>query len=116
MTNLKLFFAGAAGVLALTSSAASAQSNATSDVRCLLMSNYALAAAKEEKAKELASSSQLFYLGRVSGHSQTKVQSAVRSFPKQISSAAAGQMMNDCARLVQTSAQNVEAIIRATAR
>ena len=102
-----------AGLMLATAAATPAlgQGQATNDVRCLMASNLFAKASKDPKARKVADASKLFYLGRVTARlSEQQVRAQIVAQTKTITRANAGNVMNACARRMQSGAAMVERV------
>ena len=98
--------------LALTLAAAGpAAAQATSDVRCLMASNLFSAAAKDAKTRKLAEAGKYFFLGRVAGRlNEQQLRTQMLAQAKSITPANAANVMQGCARQMQSGAAMVDRV------
>ena len=95
---------------ALAGAAPALAQDANSDIRCMMVSNLFSKAAKEAKAKEVASSAALFYGGRVSAYSNAQIESGMVSQSKQINPTNASAAMNECAQAMNRALQKIQGV------
>jgi len=90
--------------------AASAQS-VGEDVRCLMLSNVFARAAKDDKGREVAVRSALFYLGRINGRSDIRdLPGETRRAGSSIDAKVAGVQMDACVGRLNRAEQDFKAI------
>lgn len=88
---------------------ASAQAN--NDVRCLLASNLFAKAAKDPKARTAAEASKLYYLGRIHGRlNPAQLKAELLAQQKAITPKTAGNVMNGCARQMDSGIKLVQSV------
>ena len=98
-----------AAVTIALSAPASAQ--AVSDVRCLMASNLFSKAAKDPNARKLAEAGKYFYLGRIAGRlNEQQVRTQMVAETKSLTAANAGNVMNVCAKQMESGAAMVERV------
>lgn len=85
-----------------------------SDVQCLLVSNLFANGAKDLQAKQLATTSSLFYAGRVSHLPDARIRAAIAGLPKQLDAKATGMLMNSCAQAMRASVSKLQAVTFST--
>ena len=101
----------AAGLTLTIAASAPAAAQATADVRCLMASNLFSSAAKDPKARKLAEAGKYFFLGRVSGRlSEQQLRTQMLAQAKTITPANAANVMNGCARQMQSGAAMVDRV------
>jgi len=99
----------AATLALLVSTSAAAQ--ATNDVKCLMASNLFSKAAKDPKARTLAEAGKYFYLGRVTARlNEQQLRAQMVAQTKTITQANAGNVMNACAKQMESGAAMVERV------
>lgn len=83
------------------------------DVRCLLLSNGFAKSAKEERAKQIAAETLIFYVGRLDGRAASQViTDAMRGQASSIDPKTAGPEMTACAARVARAKQAIQALGR----
>jgi len=84
------------------------------DVRCLMLSNFFTKAATDDRAKQVARQTLIFYLGRLDGRATPQaLTAAMRAQAPTIDPKAAGPAMNACAARLGKAQQAVQAASRA---
>lgn len=101
-----------AAILALIGGAAPASAQSVpDDVRCLLLSNVFGKAGNNEKAKEVASETMVFYIGRLDSRSDDQaITRAMRAQAPTIDAKTAGQEMNACVTRVTRAKQRIQTL------
>jgi len=88
----------AIAAIAISCTSPALAQNLSSDVRCLLLSNFFAKGAKEEAARQAAAQSMIFFAGRLDGHADVKaIAGEMRSQSKMIDPNKAGAEMGGCA-------------------
>ena len=83
------------------------------DVRCLLLSNGFARGAKDERAKQVAAETLVFFVGRLDGRAAPQVlTNAMRSQATSIDPKNAGPEMTTCAARVARAKQAIQALGR----
>ncbi len=100
----------ALAALAIVAPVPAAAQGANSDIRCLVVSNLFAKAAKEAKAKEVASSAMLFYGGRVSALSNAQIEAGLLAQGKLVTAANAPTTMNECAQAMNRGVQKLQTV------
>jgi hypothetical protein len=103
--KIKLF---AAGLLMLGAASAASAQSVPDDIRCFVLSNIFSKAAKDEKARSVATQGVLFYLGRLDGRADTKT--LTDGLRAKIAGKDAGPQMTACAQRIGHAEQNIQQI------
>jgi hypothetical protein len=86
------------------------------DVRCLLLSNAFGQTGTDDRAKQMARQSLLFYLGRLDGRAEAQaITAAVRSQGPAIDPKNASAEMNGCVARMERTQQMIQTAVRAAA-
>lgn len=103
------------GFVGLALAAPAAAQGLKDDVRCLLLSGVFAKTAKDEKGKQIARSTGVFFLGRVDGRADAKtLTEAVQAERKAIDPKTAGPLMDACAMRLAQAQKSVNDLGRAT--
>lgn len=103
----------AAGIVLIGMSPAVSAQSVPEDVRCLLLSNGFAKGTKDERVKQVAVETLLFYLGRLDGRAPSSVlTNAMRSQASSIDPKTAGPEMTACAARVTRAKQAIEVLGR----
>lgn len=86
------------------------------DVRCLLLSNAFGQAGTDDRAKQMARQSLIFYLGRLDGRAEAQaITAAVRTEGPAIDPKKASDEMNGCVARMERTQQMIQTAVRAAA-
>ncbi len=86
------------------------------DVRCMLLSNMFAKYASDEKVRNAAARSLVFYIGRLDGRADAQtIASAMRAQASSIDPKTSGPAMDACASRVARAAQSIQALAKTVA-
>ena len=106
----------AIGLLLIGSASPTVAQTVPQDVRCLLLSNAFGQAGTDDRAKQVARQSLIYFLGRIDGRADAAaITAAVRAQAATIDQKTAATDMNACVARMQRSQQAIENAVKAAA-